>query len=650
MRRAKSSEPGESIITAPNVRLHWFVISLLTLAYVASYAFVAAIPDTNRDMLIAQQIASGSRFPLEGPILGGAIHLGPVWYYLLAFPMSLTSSWLATCLFVGVLASCKFPLAYVCGRRLVDANAGLMWAAMLALPGWNAYERLTVFNPNVAAAAALALIWLAIHGKSTRAPGLAALVVGVAVGLAIHVHPTVAIVGLLPVATLLANPGRLHRLTRIMLIAIGALLPLTPYLIGQFFSGAPDAVAAQNYVRESAAFANLAQLPVLFWSYFVVGPRIAIEHLADISGVGLVSTGVLVAAVHLIAATGIARAALADWNSRRFTVALLAGLLFACGWVVALRPNTPVYFTYVLSPLFAGALAYGVSRLPSRALPVAVIFLTVISVGFSMRIAFSIATTMKSGVGALPGAYEVKRTGIGENYVDVWFPAYAHADFGKFLCALPQGASLHGPLAYLADWNLNTDALLACGRLTAASLGGVGSARVAMGMPLKFWQQLDFAPQCTLGSLGITMAAKPLASSAASIATGDRYLPRDFLKGDLRPQTYSFRLAAGDALLVTNFLFPYHPIKFERVKLNGIEVQAIMTTEMSRLYKTTLGAFADGDWQIDMSAISAMGLDIVSIPAANHARFDNGANTPACIRVNNIGALGNAVAPASGAR
>ena len=58
MERVQSSVRGESIITAPNVRLHWFVICLLTLAYVASYAFVAAIPDTNRDMLIASRSRS----------------------------------------------------------------------------------------------------------------------------------------------------------------------------------------------------------------------------------------------------------------------------------------------------------------------------------------------------------------------------------------------------------------------------------------------------------------------------------------------------------------------------------------------------------------------------------------------------------------
>src|SRR5215469_3694068 len=73
---------------------HLLVLVALTAIYTGSYAFSIAIPDSTRDIYIARAISVGESFPLEGPVLGDAVHGGPIWFYLLAIPLWFNKSWL----------------------------------------------------------------------------------------------------------------------------------------------------------------------------------------------------------------------------------------------------------------------------------------------------------------------------------------------------------------------------------------------------------------------------------------------------------------------------------------------------------------------------------------------------------------------------
>src|SRR5512140_855961 len=122
-------------MTAATHRLDRLVVAALMAVYVASAFFGGSGYDSARDMAEAYAIRTGAAIPLHGPILAASIHLGPLWFYLLAVPMRLFDSWLAVGIFVALLCSLQFPLAYATGRRLVDRRFGLLWCALLALPG-----------------------------------------------------------------------------------------------------------------------------------------------------------------------------------------------------------------------------------------------------------------------------------------------------------------------------------------------------------------------------------------------------------------------------------------------------------------------------------------------------------------------------------
>ena len=167
------------------------VIAILMAAYIAGSAWSAAIQDTARDVYYAYSIRHGLWFPMQGPVLGGAIHLGPVWFYVLSLPLFVSDGWLSVALFAAALSSLKFPLAFAVGRRALDARFGLLWACALALPGWSTFEQLIFFNPNPAAACMLGgvLLWMRLREAPSAANAFA---LGLLLALSLHVHPTCA--------------------------------------------------------------------------------------------------------------------------------------------------------------------------------------------------------------------------------------------------------------------------------------------------------------------------------------------------------------------------------------------------------------------------------------------------------------------------
>ena len=113
------------------------LIAFLMIAYTASYAWSTPHTDTADELMRAYEIRHRLAYPLEGPFLGNALHLGPVWFYLVAQPLFISHGWLGVALFpIGLVCSLKFPLAYHCGRRLIDADFGVLWAVCMFVPGW----------------------------------------------------------------------------------------------------------------------------------------------------------------------------------------------------------------------------------------------------------------------------------------------------------------------------------------------------------------------------------------------------------------------------------------------------------------------------------------------------------------------------------
>src|SRR5262245_27325546 len=96
-----SSFPTEPRVSRTIDQLEAFVWSSRYHLAIAAFVVVYLVPapyaavhlDLARDIYTALRVAQGEKFPLLGPILASTLHLGPIWYYLLALPLLLGNSW-----------------------------------------------------------------------------------------------------------------------------------------------------------------------------------------------------------------------------------------------------------------------------------------------------------------------------------------------------------------------------------------------------------------------------------------------------------------------------------------------------------------------------------------------------------------------------
>ena len=182
------------------------------------------------------------------PVLAGAIHLGPVWYWLLTALLAIGRSWSGTMLLLGLLAGAQFPLAYLTGKELHSRRAGALWALGLLVPAWSAFEWALPLHYLLSSTCVLAFALCA--ARYWRRPRRRYLV-GVALFfvLALHAHPANAGLAFVGLALLVWALRNRHCGWRdCALAAAVGLLPLLPYFAWDAAHGFADLASALRFV------------------------------------------------------------------------------------------------------------------------------------------------------------------------------------------------------------------------------------------------------------------------------------------------------------------------------------------------------------------------------------------------------------------
>jgi hypothetical protein len=610
-------------------RHHILVLLALTAIYVASYAFSIAIPDSTRDIYIARAISVGDYFPLEGPVLGDAVHGGPVWFYLLAVPLWFYKSWLVAALFAGVIAGLKYLLAYVCGSHLVDRRFGLLWALALALPGWSTIEQIAFTNANVAETCVLASLYFGI--RVHERPGLwRVCLLGIASGVAFHGHPTtLAVIPLALGAVMFASPPQ-RRATAALVFVAGCVAPFAPYLVSQWIHGFPDFASGVGYVQTKVGVGQIANVLGILRSTAFDGPVLIARYIVDVDEplLSWVKAGVACLVVaSVLAAFWSARL---DAGKRMLWLALASAAVFVVV-VASLRPTTPVYFVYALIPSLAAVLALGAYALARAGGAAVVAAFAAIVIALHGLVAVRIGAAMGQGVGTLPDVGNVAASAPSDPSTNVWFPSYAHDDSGLFLCRNGDRMAVHGPLAFLADLNVGVDTLIRCGRASPVQLSGTIHADRThwVGMPKFFWTVAQLRPRCWIGPLGLANVSLNLAPARDIAPASPRaFLPRPFLQGPSRERSIAFTTSGRQALVLTNVIPWYMPWRVLSVHANGRELSPLASTAAAQLYALPDDASGDAArWEVAFAAPDTDMIDVVTVDSA--ARTEAG--SPACV-------------------
>ncbi|HEY0179576.1 MAG TPA: hypothetical protein VGC30_08075, partial [Dokdonella sp.] len=513
-------------------RLRRAGLAALALAFVAAYApFAAVHMDLARDVWIARRLLDGAEFPLSGPVLAGTIHLGPIWYYVLAAALALGHGWLGAIVVLLALASLEFPLAYLAGKAAVDRRAGLLWAAGLAVPSWSSFEPLLPLHFVFSSALDLAFAVCALrYAKRPRRKYLVAMALGVV--LALHAHPANA--GLFWVLGALAawslRRGACSARDCAVAIAVGA-VPLLPYLVWDAAHGFADLSAGLAFVGDPARRGGAARIvPTLvqsaiggtyYWFRSVLAWPIAAAAAAT-------------AVIGALEAAGVAGALLAlrRRDRRRLVVAAFAAAAATLLTIALIRASTPFYMTTPLRVLALGIVACGLALLGESA-PARLVRRLFAGVALAAGVVAALAVDAHQRRGDLPFAFlpifDVAAPPQPAAPLALK-PAYAMAASGRFLCrAAPAG--VHGLLAQQLVHDYGIEMRLRCGSADVRLGGDDADRRHWIGLSRALLARVGVEPSLHVGPLGL-LPAKPVASASVAASA----LPQEPLYPALQPR------------------------------------------------------------------------------------------------------------------
>jgi len=571
--------------------------------------YAAAHQDLARDMFVAWRLLHGEAVPLEGPVLNGMIHLGPVWYYLLALLQWIGRSWFATIALLGLVASLQVPLAYLLGKELHSRTAGLLWATGLVVPSWTTYEWMLPLHPILSSLFVLGFGLCCLRYWRDGAPryfyGMA-----LTFTLALHAHPSnigCAWIGLF--VLLRASHARVswHDFA---LAGLLVLAPLLPFFYADALRGFEDLRKSAAFAANRQAVGSVMNLPALFVAIVYGGSRYLFDPLAGMSAraahlaAGIVAVGGICGGAGLIAAIRTQR-------TRAATLFALAATLAVMTTVAIMRAETPYYMTTAAHVLIAGLVAIGLSALgagvAARALRSAVVGSVVLACAattygharFQIRGAWPFAWWPMFDVLHAPDAIVPL----------LLTPAYAMDQSGKFLCA-QQNPSIHGAYGSQVIHNYAMDMRLACGR-GDVHVGGDESGRSHwLGLSRAMLAQSGVQWQQRIGPIGLVRPRRIVTSNPPLLPAAEPRYPayRPAVEA-ATPHHLSVPLQAGEHLAISNLAFAFNVDPSVTVSVAGKLVEPVARDRVAQVYACT-GCAAGQATTVDLDIASGDFFDV----------------------------------------
>lgn len=591
---------------------------LAALMFVPSL-YGAATMDFARDMFVALRLLDGRELPLTGPLLNGAsLHLGPIWYYLLAALLALDGrSWLGTTLAISLFASMQVPLAYLAGKALRDRRTGLMWAALLLIPNWATFNALLPSHPQLAPPLMLAFVLCALR-YARRAQRKYLVGMAVCFTLAMHAHPSslaLLWIGLTVCARALWR--RECALRDLAIAAAVAVAPLLPSLYSDATHGFSDLGNANTYLTHTDFLANLARTGTLLVATMFGGLRYWLETMLAWPPTASRIVLALTVATVMSGAIGLFRSTLMR-STRGTALAAALAALAGTATIAAMRDVTPFYMAAPIYLLASGLLAVGLAALggsipagAGRALLVAGI---VVLAGCADRAVARWQTRGAWPFGFLP-LIDVKRE-PGPHAPMLLMPAYAMGDSGRFLCS-QSAPSMHGVYASHVVMNYEIEMRLACGRSDVLAGGSEAGRQHWLGLSRAMLAQLDLEPERRLGPLGI-VPARPLAPGRSIAPHGEpsypAYAPPPASKQESRTRV---ELAADEYLVISDIALMFADGYEIEVSIDGRKLAPEARDAVSAVYACDACAI-DNRATVDLFLRSAnlSALDVVVFRAS----------------------------------
>lgn len=590
-------------------------LAALMLLLVARMPYAGMHMGLARDLFEAWRIVQGESLPLRGPVLNDTIHLGPVWFYVVAAMLALARSVSGTLLLLGVLASLQIPLAYLVGKALHSRRAGLLFALGLVVPNWAALEWVLPSHPLFSMPLDLAFVLCALrYWRRPRARYLIAM--APLFVLALHAHPAnggLAWIGL----ALLAWAWRrgVLRLRDVAWAGLLGLLPLLPFFCWDAQHGFSELHGAGSYLGSASETGSPSSLPALFAGIAWGGARewfgVLLGWPPRMANVAVV----LLAAAGWCAVPGLS-AMLRDPRRRGVAIAALLATLAVLSTTASIRAVTPYYMVASSWLMLAGLVACGLASLgEARVARFTRAGVVVVALAACLLCLQGVARLQTRG--AWPFSwwplFDVKHAPDPGVVSVLLLPAYAQDSSGRFLCA-QEAPSVHGDYAASLVSDYAIAMRIACAR-SDVHLGGNETGRQHwLGLSRRLFAAIGVAPRQRLGPLGV-VSARPLGDAAALLPP--RHEPEYPVRLPDAPAPDEHRLLAqllpGERLAVSNLAFGFAAAPAITVTIDGVVVAPRAIDAVAAIYDCApCMAGASARLAIDIRGGNHAGIDVVA--------------------------------------
>lgn len=584
--------------------------ALMTAQVVCAALSSTASTDTNRDIYFAMQIASAREFPLLGPQINGMLHLGPVWFYVLAIAAWLVPNAVAVTAFMAAIGSLQFPLAYQLGRRFSSPREGLLFALALALPGFMAVSLVSLTHTIAVIPCLLLGVFTALAYRA-RPDWKRALSIGVISALALNAHPTTLLLVVVLILWCAAKAGRPGRwLSHGLVVAAPVALSFAPMLCAQWQDGFADAATTTRYTHETLGLPSLSKGMFLIYAVLDYGPKYMARFWLDMPPVSARLLLAIYGVVLALAIVGSAWHAVRSAQRRRLIAVLFGLLVLQSMFVCAIRSDMPPWMIYAQWPLIAALLAIGLDRIcgMGRWGKAVVAVGLAATAGWSLSIWMHIAAggldfvEMKPASGKAPLMADIREYSKDRSFFRMpRIPFRQVFAIGEPLC---KPTTLFGHYAYFVDISYGIGALQACGNRDGVQLGGTSGPEreVWVGLRDRAWLQLGMEPARWIGVLGISAPVAvwrslvPLYPETPRLSTFPHRIiattRRFVIEGDA---------PVGQAVLVTHRAHRYLSFSIIGAAANGIEIKPAYEDLMTAAYRLPVGFPADRvHWRIEI--------------------------------------------------
>jgi hypothetical protein len=582
------------------------LLVLLTAVTVIPFAFAPLHLDGMRDLVAAWDIISGARLPLAGPVINESVHLGPVWFYILAIPLAISHSLTITLLFVGVLAGLKFWLAEAIGRQAVGARFGLLFAAALAMPGWSLLTPIIFTHTALIETSMLAVAYCLLRLAQGGSPRWW-LSFGILQALALHTHPvTVLLLVLLPpVCWMRFARGDCELAREMRWLGLGIVAGLLPFLPSLLFEAERNWKGFEQLGRFASGHAPIAEVlaaPSLWYGIAIRGPDMLFSHLA--SPVAGEFARWLWIALLLAALLGCIRAARLVSTRRNLLVTLLV-ICISLLLLAALRDRTTYYMALAWIPFWSVLITLGWWSLVRKSAGLVMVGAATLCTFGSV----SVVQRMEQGFVQLPimSVHDVRL--VSPTFGLPVIPAWRIERFGRDVCTKPVPVVLHGPLGQSYDSVLGLPGRMACGDTPWVTVGGgaaeAGAVHLLGLTPAQLrglgWQDAGWAEAFSLAPSRIIAA-----SSTSVLADGSVY-PFRTRQASVPPiQKFTFEAAHSELIMSSNLFGAYEASEVVTIDANGHQPRQLMQDSVSTVWRCSACDPEPVRWELEVRSRSAV--------------------------------------------